>query len=945
MVRGKALAVRGWQRGLSVAERGRLDSRGFAFQGARSIARLVVFAATALMLQMTAGGDPQQPSSLRTVVIALQLVDRDVADGAWIGVFGGASGFGTDGRDAHRWTWIDSGGGAVRVPIDEVRLVGVAKGVVPIAATLPSGTDDELVTFRFVEGLRRTVSIIDRETVPVRGARLSIDLSDDDLVVPDFVLPAWTSDHHGEIQLAGLEPTTYRVDVSAPGYLPIHGLGIDISDTAVAPVLVTLREPHFIVGRVVDSDNAPVPFADVHSVRTRRATGSGPVHLFSENHVLSGTTDADGRFTIGPFVLADQVDLSVHTVDGGLAMRSLAVSPGLSVTIMVTEGGVGTSGLVVAAATGLPVDDFTLVATSPAGKAARRFESANGEFRTVLPTRVSNLTISAPGHLPWTKRLSFPTSGVHHDFGRIEIESYLRLRGQVVARHDQSPIRGARVAAVLGRGYRTTAVSDTHGRFSLDGVPERGRVFLHVKASGYADEILSVGVESAILIQLGGGGQVVGRVTTPDGRPVLTGEATVRSLDRGLRFVALLDGRIDSGDDYLMRTAVLDEQGGFQFSGVPVGDYTASVRTEAGEAEPVEFKIGHDDEHVPLSLTVHPLGAVLGTITGLNTNETASLAIWTLSPIGAQRKHLKSVSGLGNGNYHVAGIPDGRSLAVLKTSRRRWLEVPFDIFDSNDAEVGFDFLGEATLRGRVTLAGEPVRVTVVAEGARSGKDSGVRAEARTTAEGYYTIAGLPNGRYRLDFMAWDGLGGLALVVDASGETVTDIELPTLSVAGRVFGLSPDRNGVVRAIRDSDGHERHAIVDTQGTYRFDRMPAGGYTFAVLSQRHWGTVRSVQVNDRIESFDFHLTPAETVPILVIDHATRKRPSSFVRVACNDGPLHGTTERVLLDPDGQATLPSTLVGRALRITDEQGRSSTLTWNGRPVEVIVDSRQGNRI
>ena len=759
-------------------------------------------------------------------------------------------------------------------------------------------------------------------------------------IAVDFVMPAWASDHHGEIQLAGLEPTTYRVDVSAPGYLPIHDLGIDISDSAAAPFLVTLREPHFIVGRVVDGDNSPVPFADVHTLQTRRANGGSPGPPFFEIHLLSETTDANGRFTVGPFALADQVDLSVHTVDGGLAMRSLAVSPGLNVTIMVTEGGVGTSGLVVAAATGLPVDEFTLVATSPAGNAARRFEGAEGEFRTVLPTRVSNLTISAPGYLPWTRRISFLTSGAHHDFGRIEIESYVGLRGQVVARHDQTPIRGAQIAAVFGRGYRTTAVSDAQGRFSLDGVPERGRVYLHVKASRYADEMLSVDVESAILVQLGGGGGVVGRVTTPDGMPVATGKATVRSLDPDQRLVALLDGRIDSSDDYLQRTTVLDEQGGFQFSRIPVGDYTVSVRTEVGEAEPVKFKIDRDDEQVPLSLTVHPLGALLGTISGLNANETASLVIWTLSPSGTQRRHLKSVSGLGNGSYHVAGIPDGRSLAVLKTSRRRWLEAPFDIFDSNHAEVGFDFRGEATLRGRVTLEGEPVQATVVAEGVASGKDSGVRAEARTTAEGYYSIAGLPNGRYHLDFMAWDCLGGLALVVDASGETVTDIELPTLSVAGRVFGLSPDRNRLVRAIRDSDGHERHAIVDTQGAYRFDRMPAGGYTLAVLSQRHRGTVRSVQVNDRIESFDFHLTPADTVPILVIDRATRRRPSPFVRVACNDGPLRGTTERVLLDPDGKATLPSTLVGRALRITDGQGRSSTLTWNGRPVEVIVGSR-----
>lgn len=850
-----------------------------------SLSTLAVVAFVSLGVPTSAETVPAKSSpSFRTVEVMLDFVDSDGGDGAWIGVSAGVRSSAPDVQD---WTRIDGQRGAVRVPVDEVRLVGVARDVVPIPVTLPAGTDDESLTLSFVQGLRLAVKVVDEYQAPVRGARLSIEHGDDTVAIPEFLMSGGVSDLRGEIPLAGLEKRVYGVGVNAAGYMPRDDLTIDLSDAVPAQVVVTLREPHNITGRVVDGQSVAIPFAAVHAVRTEMSDRGDPVHALSETHVVSETADTNGNFSIGPFGLADQVDLSVQAEDGRQATESLTITPASGVTIMLNEVGVGASGLVVAAKSGLPVDGFTLVATSPTGHAARSFADANGEFRTVLPRRVSTLTIKAPGYLPWTKRISFQTSGAHHDFGRIEMQSHAKLRGRVVSRHDGAPIQSAQIAAEFGKGYRATTVSDVEGRFGLEGVPERGRVFLHVTAAGYASEVQPVDVESVVLIRLGAGGRVMGRITRPDGVPIGTGTATVYSLDRDKRLVALLDGRVDSEDDYLHRTTSLDDQGQFELAGIPIGDYGFRVKTVAGVAEPMDFEIGHDGEEVTLNVTVQPLGSLLGTIAGLATDETAGLAIWSLSPDGTEREHLKSVSRLGNGSFEVAGIPDGRFTAVLRTSRKRSLQVPFGISDSDHVEVDFDLLGEATVRGRVTLAGEPALVTVVAESVSSGQAAGVRAESRTSPEGHYIMSGLPNGRYQLDFMTWDGLGGLALDVEAFGETVIDIELPVFSVAGRIFGLPSGRNTIVRATRDSDGRERHAIVDTQGAYRFDRMPEGRYVIAVLSQRHLGGVRNVHVNDRIESFDFHLTPADTVPIRVIDPDTHKRPSSFARVACSDGP----------------------------------------------------------
>ncbi|MEO7592500.1 MAG: carboxypeptidase-like regulatory domain-containing protein, partial [Byssovorax sp.] len=145
---------------------------------------------------------------------------------------------------------------------------------------------------------------------------------------------------------------------------------------------------------------------------------------------------------------------------------------------------------------------------------------ADGHLRfNDLPPAVSASLEMGASTWAWdehARRVTLAASG--ETTVRVTLDRGRTLSGRVTDADTKAPIEGASVG--MGWGIKRAVVTDTEGRYTLEGWTGNGIHDVHVRAPGYGRGQANVEAASVLDFELSKGDAVVGRVLGPDGSPV-----------------------------------------------------------------------------------------------------------------------------------------------------------------------------------------------------------------------------------------------------------------------------------------------------------------------------------------------------------------------------------------------------------------------------------------
>ncbi|MEE8526141.1 MAG: carboxypeptidase regulatory-like domain-containing protein, partial [Thermoanaerobaculia bacterium] len=363
------------------------------------------------------------------------------------------------------------------------------------------------------------------------------------------------------------------------------------------------------------------------------------------------------------------------------------------------------------------------------------------------------------------------------------------------------------------------AETDARGRFRIEDLPPRQKIDLEVGREGYLSATI-LGVElphpDPIQVTLEPGSSIRGRVVDENDEPIAGARVTVRAQDPPAGTVAV---RHEAKESKSTRT---DAGGEFLIAGVVAGK--VAVEASASGFQPSSALA----VELPEGGTVDDLELVLAhaaVIEGRVTN-------FRDEPVAEARVLLARSSARSDaeGWYRLDQAPPGvQTIEVRHTGYQRLLR-------ELEVEPGAN-VADFVLAGGLRVAGH-----VVEESGGPVADAyvGLRlrglAESReyrtgTDAEGRFEFAAVISGRYDLDAEK-AGYGAVALedrvaVLDASVEGVL-VELPSsVSVTGRLVGLSFEELSVVRIAAESGQRTLAGTADYEGRYRIADLGPGDW----------------------------------------------------------------------------------------------------------------------
>ncbi|MFO1053729.1 MAG: carboxypeptidase-like regulatory domain-containing protein [Planctomycetota bacterium] len=283
-----------------------------------------------------------------------------------------------------------------------------------------------------------------------------------------------------------------------------------------------------------------------------------------------------------------------------------------------------------------------------------------------------------------------------HDF---KLAPGLRIAGHV---EDEAhlPIAGAKVSTFFGS--RDVPLTDDRGRFELFVDPARANHSLQVRKIGYAifEKNLSAAEATAEqVLVLPRGTRVEGKVTGPDGKPIVGAELYIG-------FSPSAWNRID---------AVSDDQGHFVFPAVGAGGQTLVTQKRGMAPDHRAFTLTAQDRErvVDIQLTAgHFLAGHVVDAAGKPIAE-VRVAVQVAQPgasPGIGRGDYIDVHGQTDaaGAFRVDGLPTGNVTLEFYSSRWMRKEVPVIAVDRSNFSVTLDPAG--ALAGKVVddLTGNPI---------------------------------------------------------------------------------------------------------------------------------------------------------------------------------------------------------------------------------------------
>lgn len=690
--------------------------------------KFVMSALLLCVVLLAAPSEGNETTSLLGNVDSYRAEDGEI----WIGVF--------PTTPTHRWKegqWVavDSEEFTLEIPnVDEILLLVLRKDAVPqVTAVYKLTTIPIILTAH--EGMTLRGTVVSTDGLPVADATLTLSRPDlPPIEIPDKAQPEWTTDSEGRFSISGLVEGRYDINVSSP-YVPKESFSVQVSENSASPHELKLDNAFFVAGHVVDHDGAGVYGAEVD---TR------PYILFLEDYRgIVQMSGEDGGFLLGPFVRAQDMRLSARHVEGG-STYSHSVIAGKHDVKLVLSAMVQVRGMVIDAATGIPVDEFVLKAYGQGWMREYQHNDAQGQLSAPVDSEARGLVVDSPEYSAFINMEISLESLEEHDLGTIELDPGRTVSGQVYDVANREPIEGAEVSC-LGEGWtgvmqtleRTftsryltqsvRSVTDVNGEYTLKPMPTEETV-LYVTATGYeSQEVrLEVGQTSA---------DVALRIWDPDRTRIFgriettTGEAVAGSVE-------FFHVENNSGVGF-----GTEEDGSFEFSTRP-GTHQVSASTEYGRAETVTLKM-QDGDNTEVILVVDPSGSLYGSVKGLQGAETAFLSI-SDSERSIRSKHLSE-----NGDFVIQGVGYGAFTLRARTSMNRELKRSFEIPESTgEARLDLFFGGSSRLYGSLVSGDGEMPVARVR--ATPVEDLATHGWGNVLDDGSFEIQGLDDGEYLIE---------------------------------------------------------------------------------------------------------------------------------------------------------------------------------------------------
>lgn len=747
---------------------------------------------------------------------------------------------------------------------------------------------------------------------------------------------------NGEFTIDRLPSGTARVRLEVEGFKEVERKDVAIGRDAKGTDLgdVALDRGSKIAGRVLDGDGKPVPSAKV------TLSGSGPNRPYRS---LSATSDMEGKFEIKGL---EEGKWSAEASATGFATgrKDDIEAPGEAIEIALARAG-SLKGRIVAGDPPAPVTNFTIEAEARADdgggfgfRAGRGVGGTNhkktdpsGRFTEegLLPGTYT-VTLSADGLQDLVREGVDVRAGEATDLGDIPLSAGGTMRGRVQSQPEGLPVAGATVRVKqgglfnfrLGQAGNLTTLTDLAGHFEIRGLPA-GPQTLVVEPENYAKtEVSGVAVEEGqageeIIVNVGKGGRIEGRVVGPDGTP--QSGITVSAMSGMLDFSMRLTGVTDDQGHYAIQNVSAgsirvtklpfptgdeedDSAGGggrARFGGLD----SISTDVKDGETSVVNF----GEKKIKVSGAVKRKGGAAGGMQVLFVPNSAtpvrmSVQMATVDDAGRYEVSLNEP-----GEYMVrVGASDGPSGTMLKVT------VP------DKPDFGYDIVfPEGALSGRVTdeKNGTPLKgVNVIAQPA-AGKVDPPRSlrnrpgnVATTVEDGSYRLEGLTAGTWDLSFVH-DGYGTENRQIEVKGsDEVSGVD--QILGAGIPFKLrveGPNGAAVQGAlVFASQGGTPvtgvGGMTREDGTAQTKQLKPGIYTFRALTRDLApGSTREVSIggDSDPDSAVIKLSDGGTAHIVVRDGAKKPISGATVSIECPAEPdLDAAIQAVMMFSGGQSS-----------------------------------------
>ena len=719
----------------------------------------------------------------------------------WIGVFG---------EDPMAGVWSKAEDGCFRVhapPGEQTTLVVVSKGTMPQVVPVSGRMVGARLDMRLSRGLALAGTVSGADGLPLPGAKVTIhDATDIEFELAPVVDNEWETGGAGAFLIEGLTPGRHRLEVTAPGHMPLTLDDVTVASEGVNRLELTLERAYSVTGRVVDREGAPLAGVEV-KVRWRG---------------ISATTGRDGEFELGPFRAGANLTIfaSSPTTGHGSDWQAVTV-PRRPLELEIRPYLV--RGRVLDADSGHPVESFRVVAHVGEAKSETTSVSDDaGVFAVAVDIATTWIVVEADGRSPWLEQLAIGAES-ETDLGDIVLEADRSIAGRVVDERTGAPIEGAWLSlrpepgdalwVVAGLSPPAQANTDADGAFALHGNPA-GRFRVQASAAGYASKYVQVpSGESWIDVELDAGAAIAGSLSLPDGTPA-----------NGSIFVFFRTGGHGWGE------AITD--GVFRLEGLSDGDYVLRASADAGPVEKRLVTIRDSQSVEDVRMTVRPGGEVSGSITGLAEGERVKFAV---AERGGRPRPVRGrqigTAAYGNGAFSLRGMPASATINA-STSNGRMLRRDIVLDHHREAVIDLDFSGRSRIAGVVTAGDRPAAgVEIAALPADRFQPS---ARARTDNEGRYALRGLVDGPHVVLVYT-----GQSFDVVVGGDATLDIALPANSFSGSVALRRENVRALVR-IALSPAQSEHPRFKLQrrirggGAFHFDGLPPGEYTVDVSAE---------------------------------------------------------------------------------------------------------------
>ena len=680
---------------------------------------------------------------------------------------------------------------------------------------------------------------------PLANAEITTEPADGDgLAVPAFAASRWRSDRRGEFQVGGLRPGPHSVTLTAAGHLPLTLEDVQVREGADTRIEAELLTAHFIAGRVLDSDGAPVAGVDVVAdgrtwARLLTAeTGEDGTHRLNRAKgrwkridALTVKTAEDGAYRLGPFPQGE----IVHVVARGTGLRRSEhheiAAPWNGLVLKLRRRAL--VGRVVNAATQAPVRRLRVTLRRD-DNPEYWIDTADGSFEVPLDDWTRAVFVAADGHPLWFRSLT--PQDDEYDLGEIALAPARVITGRVVDSRTRAPIQGAKVKRAdrpddhpLWRqwvvNWIDTVVTDADGSFALNAIPREATPVL-ATADGYRGEkvelpphVEHIEVAMGVAEDLGGNATVSGSLAWADGRPA-AGWASLSWRQAG-----------QGGD-----TRIRAEDGEFRFEGLLDREYRLTAAADGGVVKERTVVVANGESVEGLRLVVKEGPRIRIELAGLPPAAPRA----TVTVFDRERRQVWE-SWLGNGAHVLQGVPVEAVVEVaggMGTATQR-LRRKVSAAKGEEPTIRVSFAGRARLSGTVTTQGRPlggIELRLLPEDPEQ-----PRAYATTTQHGFYDVQGISEGAHVIRTRS-----GHSFEVQVSQDTPFDIELPPISLAGvvRPTGAHPPIPYIAVELRSDSGYREQLLTDLDGSFRFDGLVAGEHIvnvsapgFESLSRNLW------------------------------------------------------------------------------------------------------------